>query len=117
MKAEEFIRLRKKVWKKSVDGSNADVVMQEAYNMLSCLPWYGNIRGFDDSEPLYRLATYASREWLATLHENQMLDLLRRDLLFTGSRTEIATMAFFTTLCQAYGCHDTGKYDESQGFA
>jgi hypothetical protein len=46
-----------------------------------------------------------------------MLDLLRHDLLFTGSRTEIVTMAFFTTLCQAYDYHDMGKYNESQGFA
>jgi hypothetical protein len=93
-----------------------DEVMQEAYDMLSCLPWSGNIHGFDDSEPLYMVATYASREWLATTHENQILDLLHRNLLLKGSRTEIVNMAFFTELRQAYDHCDTGDYDESHSF-
>ena len=80
MKVEEFIGLRKKVRKKAKD-EDADGVMQEAYDMLSCLPWSGDIYGFDHCEPLYMLATYASHKWLATTHENQILDLLQWDLL------------------------------------
>jgi len=115
--AEEFIRMRKKVLKKTMNGENADAIMQEAYDMLSCLPWSGDVRGFNASELLYKLATYASREWLATMHEDQILDLLRRELLLKGTRTEIAQMAFFWSLHQAYTCHDTGEYEESHVFA
>jgi hypothetical protein len=94
-----------------------DTVMQEAYDVLSYLPWSGNICGFDDDEPLHALAMYASRAWLSTLHENQMLDLLRRDLLLTRSNIEIGNMAFFATLQKAYDRRDTGEYDESNHFA
>lgn len=44
------------------------------------------------------MATYASRAWLGTTHENQILDLLRRELLLKGSRIEVPGMAFFATL-------------------
>ena len=117
VKAEEFLRRGKKLWKSSSSGETMDKVMQEAYDVLSYLPWSGNICGFDDDEPLHTLATYASRAWLSTLHENQMLDLLRRDLLLTQSNIEIGNMAFFTTLRKAYDCRDTGEYDESNHFA
>jgi hypothetical protein len=116
VQAEEFIRRRKKVWKRSAEGGSTDAIMQEAYDMLSCLPWSGNIHGFDEMEPLYTLATYASHQWLTTTHENQILDLLRRDLLLQGSKVEIAGMAFFTTLRKAYDCCDTGQYSESRAF-
>jgi hypothetical protein len=107
--AEKFIQMRKKVSKKTMDGENADTIMQEAYDMLLCLPWSRDVRGFNASEPLYKLATYASCEWLATTHEDQILDLLQRELLLKGTRTEIAQMAFFWSLRQAYTCCDTGN--------
>ena len=91
--------------------------MQEGYDVLSYLPWSGNICGFDDDEPLHTLAVYASREWFSTMHENQMLNLLRCDLLLKRSNVEIGNMAFFATLQQAYDCRDTGEYDESNHFA
>jgi hypothetical protein len=117
VKAEEFLRQRKKPWKKSVSGEIMDEVMQEAYNVLSCLPWSGIVCGFDDHEPLHTIATYTSRAWFSTLHENQMLDLLRRDLLLKGSNVEIGKMAFFQTLQEAYNHRETGEYDESRHFA
>lgn len=117
VKAEEFLRQGMKLWKSSSSGEMVDKVMQEAYNVLSYLPWSGNVCGFDDNEPLHTLATYASRAWLSTLHENQMLDLLRHDLLLTRSNIEIGNMAFFITRRKAYDCRDTGEYDESNHFA
>ena len=117
VKAEEFLRQGKKLWKSSSSGETMDKVMQEAYNILSYLLWSGNICGFDDDEPLHTLAMYASCAWLSTLHENQMLDLLWHDLLLTQSNIEIGNMAFFTTLQKAYDCRDTGEYDESNHFA
>jgi hypothetical protein len=56
VKAEEFLRKRKRVWKKSVSRQSADKVMQQAYDVLSCLPWLGNICGFDNDQPLHKLA-------------------------------------------------------------
>jgi hypothetical protein len=117
VKAEEFLRTKKKVGKGGLGGEKVDEIMQQAYDILSCLPWCGDVQGFDHREPLYQLAIYASRAWLGTTHENQILDLLRRDLLLKGSRVEVPGMAFFTTLCEAYNCRNTGEYEESQHFA
>jgi hypothetical protein len=50
------------------------------------------------------------------MHEDQILNLLCRNLLFQGLRAEIANMAFFEKLCKAYNHHDTGEYDESRAF-
>src|ERR1700679_1158041 len=50
------------------------------------------------------------------MHEDQILDLLRRDLLFQGSRAEIANMAFFKKLCEPYNRRATGEYAESRAF-
>lgn len=91
--------------------------MQQAYDVLSNLPWSRDIHGFDNSEPLHKLTIYTSREWLATTHLDQMLDLLQQDLLLKGSRVEIENMTFFLKLQQAYNCCDTEVYDTSQAFA
>ena len=116
VKAEEFLRTRKKAGIKGPGGEKVDEIMQEAYDMLSCLPWCGDIQGFDHREPLYQLAVYASHTWLGTTHENQILDLLRRDLLFKGSRVEVAGMAFFVALRDAYNCRNSGEYEGSRHF-
>ncbi|KIM71177.1 hypothetical protein PILCRDRAFT_93993 [Piloderma croceum F 1598] len=108
--AEEFLRLCKRAWKKMADSEKTDSIIQEAYDILACIPWSGNIQGFDKREPLHKLATYASCSWLGTTHENQMLDLF-------GSSIEIANMAFFSTLCKAYEHCDTGEYEDSHSFA
>lgn len=63
------------------------------------------------------MATYASRAWLGTTHENQILDLLRRELLLKGSRIEVPGMAFFATLRDACQCRNTGEYEGSRHFA
>jgi hypothetical protein len=113
VKAEEFLRKRKRVWKKSVYRQSADEVMQQAYDVLSYLPWLGNICGFDNDEPLHKLALYMSCKWLTTTHQDQMLDLLQCDLLLKGSKFEIENMAFFAKLRQGYDCCDMDVYDES----
>jgi hypothetical protein len=116
VKAEEFLRQRKKVWKKSVSEQSADEVIQQAYDVLLYLPWLGNIVGFDNNEPLHKLAKYASCKWLTMTHQDQMLDLLWRDLLLSGCRIEIKNMAFFPKLQQVYNCRNTGVYDGSRAF-
>jgi hypothetical protein len=76
VKAEEFIWQRKKVWKKVLSVDNVNDVMEEAYNILSCLSWSGNVLRFDGYDLIYKLATFASHAWLATTHMDEMLDLL-----------------------------------------
>src|SRR6202040_1785137 len=117
VKAEEFIQTKKKVGKREPGGEKIDGIMHQAYDMLSCLPWCGDVRGFDHREPLYQIATYASHAWLGTTHKNQILDLLRRDLLLKGSKVEVPGMAFFPTLREAYNGRNTGEYGESQHFS
>ena len=90
--------------------------MQDAYDVLSYLPWTSDICGFDNSDPLPTVATYASRSWLTTIHEDQMLDLLRHDLLLRGSKAEIENMAFFPKLREGYNQRNTGQYNEAQTF-
>ena len=115
--AEHFLRQRRKIWTETISNESPDAIMQEAYDILSYLPWCGDIHGFDEIEPLHRLATYASRTWLGTSHEDQMLDLLRRDLLFKGSKVTIANMTFFKIICDAYACRDTVEYQDSRKFS
>jgi hypothetical protein len=79
VKAEEFLCRGKKLWKSTSAGECVDRVMQEGYDVLSYLLWSGNICGFNNDEPLHTLAVYASHEWFSTMHENQMLNLLRCD--------------------------------------
>jgi hypothetical protein len=73
--AEDCLRQRQQRWK----GTNAVATHQlidQVYDSLGSLPWSGNIKGFSKPEPIYKLATYATRQWLSTIHENQMLNLL-----------------------------------------
>lgn len=116
VQAEQFLWQRKRTWTETISGENTDAIMKEAYNVLSYLPWCGDIYGFDETVPLHKLATYASRAWLATTHEDQMLDLLRHELLFKGSQVTIADMTFFEILSNAYQCRNTGEYEESRKF-
>ncbi|KAH7908916.1 hypothetical protein BJ138DRAFT_990150, partial [Hygrophoropsis aurantiaca] len=85
---------------------------------LASLPWSGNIRGFDNPEPIHRLATYATRGWLGTTHEDQMLDLLRRDLHrgSTSHKTVIENLAFSKFLQEGYARRNSGEYEASRYF-
>ncbi|KAH7917030.1 hypothetical protein BV22DRAFT_994373, partial [Leucogyrophana mollusca] len=93
-------------------------LIEEVYNALSSLPWSGDIRGFDSPEPIYKLATYATCHWLSTVHEDQMLDLLRRQLCLTPSahRVEIQNMGFQKFIQEGYTHRNSGEYEESRYF-
>jgi len=94
MQAEEFIRLRKKAWKKSDDGENRDEIMQRLRHAF-LHPMVRNIREFDHNEPLYKLATYREHAWFATAHENQILDSCVVTSLLQGLKIEMRTWPFF----------------------
>jgi hypothetical protein len=79
--AEAALRKRKSKWVGQADPSITHALVGEVFALLSTLPWSGNIRGFDNAEPLYCLATYVTRDWFSDVHQNQMLDILRRTLV------------------------------------
>jgi hypothetical protein len=47
---------------------------------LSLLPWSGSIDGFSEEGEIIHLHKYTTTDWLGTVHENQMLDLLSYDI-------------------------------------
>ncbi|KAH7903900.1 hypothetical protein BJ138DRAFT_1019890 [Hygrophoropsis aurantiaca] len=118
VKAEESLRQRNNVWKKS--NPTSCMLIQEVYDALASFPWSGNIRGFDNEEPVHHLAAYAThRSWLSDVHENQMLDMLRRDLALSpnGSRIVVENLQFMKTLQMAYANRDNGTYTSSRYFS
>ena len=59
VRAETALRKRKKGRKDS------NTLINETYLALSTLQWFGDIRGFDNDEPINNLARYATHEWFS----------------------------------------------------
>jgi hypothetical protein len=57
------------------------VLVESVYKALDNLPWSGSTRGFTDATNITNLHKYATSAWLGGENEEQMLDLLRSDLL------------------------------------
>ncbi|KAF8240342.1 hypothetical protein L208DRAFT_1233598, partial [Tricholoma matsutake] len=69
-----------------------------------CIPWSGSIHGFEVSIPTSFLSVYGTREWFSDKHEDQMLDLLWREMMESGisSSADIKNMQWSVKLRQAY---------------
>ncbi|RDB20753.1 hypothetical protein Hypma_012086, partial [Hypsizygus marmoreus] len=91
-------------------------VCEEAHAALRILPWAGNTFGFTDNEPVTRLAEYLSDVWLSTVHVDQQLDLLRRDVLRSGTdlKCEIVNLAFFVKVLELYRDRNRVPYTADQ---
>lgn len=113
VRAEAALRKRKK------GSRHSSSLIDEAYLALSTLQWSGNIQGFDNEEPINHLARYATHQWLSDIHENQMLDILRRELLLdpTTSGIEVESLEFLGYIESAYKQRGSGEYEESKYFA
>jgi hypothetical protein len=74
------------------------------YDALGSILWAGNVKGFSNDEPIYKLATYATHHWLSDVHEDQMLDLLWTEIEFdtTSPPVIIKNLEFFCALSSAY---------------
>jgi hypothetical protein len=48
-------------------------LIDKTYLALSNLPWFGNIQGFNNEEPISDLARYITHEWLTDVHKNQKM--------------------------------------------
>jgi hypothetical protein len=117
--AEDALRRRKTVWRRQTDPNVTHTLVGEVMDVLSILPWSGDVRGFDNAEPVYHLATYATREWFSCVHQNQMLDILRRDLMLDPqySKIRIENLSFTAVLKTAHKTRNSGEYGNSRHFA
>jgi hypothetical protein len=102
------------MWK---DGTNPELVT-DVFKALSTMPWYGNVEGFSNMDPVSTLATYVTRGWFSDVHVNQCLDLLRRTLMVdpTKAKAEIENLAFMHKLKEAHSCWGTEQYEQSRTF-
>lgn len=92
---------------------------EEAQAMFLAIPWAGNVHGFTEAEPVIKLATYLSHDWLATTHGNHQLDLLRWDLARSGtdpqSLCEVVNLSFFQKMMQVYHARNDTPYSAGGG--
>jgi hypothetical protein len=105
--AETALRKRKKSRK------NSGALIDKTYLALSTLQWSGNIQGFDNTELMNHLARYATHQWLSDVHKNQMLDMLRQELLLdpTKQDIEVQSLTFMAWIESGYNRGD--EYEES----
>ncbi|KAG1768439.1 hypothetical protein EV702DRAFT_1203278 [Suillus placidus] len=73
----------------------------------------GTLNGFAVVEPVVKLAVYATDDWLFDVHENQMLDLLRRRIQRQpqSQKIEIENIYFYGFLKKAYEIHSSGEHE------
>jgi hypothetical protein len=115
VRAEDALRRRKITWKQRIDSNLTHTLVGDVMNMLSILPWSGNVRGFDNAEPVYSLATYATHDWFSCIHQDQMLDILRRTLMLDPqyAKIRIENLSFTAVLQTAHERHNSDKYGNS----
>ncbi|KAG1737088.1 uncharacterized protein EDB91DRAFT_1055161 [Suillus paluster] len=117
-RAEENLEKRNQSWKDK-DKDETQTLIAKIYHAFSCISWCGNIRGFSIEEPIVELSKYASNQWLSDVHENQMLELLRRKVRLQpgGQEIKIENTYFYGFLENGYKCRESGEYEDSRYFA
>lgn len=89
---------------------------EEAEAMFLAIPWAGNVHGFTEAEPVLKLASYLSPDWLVTTHGNHQFDLLRWNVTRSGidlqSLCEVVNLNFFQKMMQVYCARDDTPYSE-----
>jgi hypothetical protein len=86
-------------------GAGSLELVDQVYKALAWLLWSGSVQGFSDGGNIIQLHQYITSDWLRTVHENQMLDLLRHDINnHRADSTEITIQDtyFLEALCQAF---------------
>jgi hypothetical protein len=63
-----------------VRGADIHELVGRVYAVLDRLPWFGSVHGFSQPCNIVDLHQYATSNWLRTVHEDQMLDLLQHDI-------------------------------------
>jgi hypothetical protein len=103
MEAKEYMEKRRNKWSYKVSDESARLI-NKVNNALQCIPWSGSIHGFKVAIPTSFLSVYGTREWFSDEHEDQMLDLLRREMMESGisSSADIENTQWPVKLRQAY---------------
>jgi hypothetical protein len=58
--------------------------VESVYDALSKMPWSGTVQGFHEQTETVHLHQYATTDWLHTVHQDQMLELLQQDVISHG---------------------------------
>jgi hypothetical protein len=81
-------------------------LVHDANEALPNVAWSGKIGGFQEREEMVYLSDYATGDWLRTVHENQMLELLLDDITYDFSTNPkeitIQLMYFANTILSAF---------------
>lgn len=103
MEAKKYMEKRRNKWSYKVSDESARLI-DEVNNALGCIPWSGSIHGFEIAIPTSILSVYGTQEWFTDEHEDQMLDLLRREMMESGisSSADIENTQWPVKLRQAY---------------
>lgn len=106
--AEAFlVRQSKGDWDDRPGRMPAADLMRTALQLLYETVASGPINGFSESEPITRLSTFASHDWLATPHISLMLDLLKLELARAGRHDIlIPSTDFYTCIRNAWKCRE-----------
>jgi hypothetical protein len=91
IRAEQNLERRTQLWKNE-GGKEARTLVTKIYNALTYISWSGTLDGFVVAESVVELAVCATDDWLSDVHENQMLDLLRRRIQHQPQSQKIDVM-------------------------
>ncbi|KAF7970568.1 hypothetical protein HWV62_23671 [Athelia sp. TMB] len=115
-KAETFLLADNSsaLWKERAGRPAAAIIMRQTLDLLYDVKVEGKIVGFPDEESTWRLAAFASRDWLATPHIDMHLDLLKRDLARAGKHNVVIRSSYiYKTIWDAYQNKDNYQTSES----
>ncbi|KAF8220355.1 hypothetical protein L208DRAFT_1054374, partial [Tricholoma matsutake] len=92
---------------------------EEAQAMFLAIPWAGDVHRFTEAEPVIKLASNLSQDWLATTHSNHQLNLLQWNVAHSGmdpkSLCEVMNLSFFHKIVQIYRTRNTTPYNAVGG--
>jgi hypothetical protein len=95
-------------WKDAVDTLQrrigqepGSVLVREALQALSYLPWSGYVEGLESKVETHNLSAFFTTEWLSDNHEELMLELLKIDLRNAGQHDILVEHTAFMLLLAA----------------
>lgn len=115
--AVAMMERREQSWE-TKNPSSEHALIRDIHQLLVKIKYQDNVRGFErDLEPISSLPTYLTEDWFSTTHENQMLEVLQRNVLADAKlreSVEIVDLHFFQMLQHAYNNRGSSDYLESR---
>lgn len=102
----------------SAMSTTSQALVARVYETLSSVSWSGYLNGFDEKDSIYHLAKFGTDAWLTDVQEDQMLQLLRRDLQEMGLTDQVQFLptSFFHALRESYDGSGIEGYDQDFHF-